>query len=188
MSVRATRATVSRESYHWVAPVQVADTATLQVVTVTVPVTIPPMSTVAAVLLGLALAAGQSAPPSAAPLRARLSPVPIDVAMAETIAGLGDATATLTGTTLRVEGTYRGLRSPATSVRVFESPRPGLRGPLVGEFVSGKGTAGAFKGTVALTREQAAAFTKGLLYVQLQSEKAPDGNLWGWLTPGKGRR
>jgi hypothetical protein len=24
---------------------------------------------------------------------------------------------------------------------------------------------------------------KGRLYVQLQSEKAPDGNLWGWLMP-----
>jgi hypothetical protein len=24
--------------------------------------------------------------------------------------------------------------------------------------------------------------------VQIQSEKAPDGNLWGWLTPPKGRR
>ena len=33
---------------------------------------------------------------------------------------------------------------------------------------------------------QAAAFGKGLLYVQLQSEKAPDGNLWGWLTASEG--
>jgi hypothetical protein len=145
------------------------------------------MSTVAAVLLGLTLMAGQPTPPTA-PLHARLSPVPIDVAMAETIAGLGGATATLAGATLTVEGTYRGLRSSATSVRVFESARPGMRGPLVGEFAAGGGTTGTFKGSVALTREQAAAFAKGLLYVQLQSETAPDGNLWGWLTPGKARR
>jgi hypothetical protein len=138
-----------------------------------------------ALALSLALAALQAAP---AAMHARLSPVPIDVAMQETIAGLGSATATLAGTTLTIEGTYRGLRSPATTVRVFDSPRPGLRGPLVGEFPSGGGTAGAFKGTLTLTREQAAAFAKGLLYVQVHSEKAVDGNLWGWLMAPKGRR
>jgi CHRD domain len=136
-------------------------------------------------LLSLALAAAQAGP---GPMHARLAPVPIDVAMQETIAGLGAATATLAGTALTLEGTYRGLRSPATTVRVFDSPRPGMRGPLVGEFPSGGGTTGTFKGTVTLTREQAAAFAKGLLYVQVQSEKAPDGNLWGWLVAPKGRR
>jgi hypothetical protein len=138
-----------------------------------------------ALVLSLALAVLQAAP---GPMRARLSPVPTDLAMQETIAGLGAATATLAATTLTVEGTYRGLKSAATSVRVYESPRPGMRGPVVGEFASGGGTTGTFKGTLTLTREQAAAFGKGLLYVQVQSEKAPDGNLWGWLMAPKGRR
>lgn len=138
-----------------------------------------------AIVFALALAAAQAAP---GPMRARLSPLPTDLAMQETIAGLGAATAALAGTTLTVEGTYRGLMSPATSVRVYESPRPGLRGPLVGEFAASGGTTGSFKGTIALTREQAAAYAKGLLYVQVQSEKAPDGNLWGWLMAPKGRR
>ncbi len=137
------------------------------------------------VLLSLALAIVQAAP---GPLKARLSPVPTDLAMQETIAGLGEATATLAATTLTVEGTYRGLRTAATSVRVYESPQRGLRGPLVGQFDSNGGTTGTFKGTVTLTREQVAAFGKGLLYVQVQSEKAPDGNLWGWLMAPKGRR
>lgn len=138
-----------------------------------------------ALVLSLALVAMQAAP---GPMRARLAPVPTDLAMQETIAGLGAATATLSGTTLTLDGTYRGLRSAATSVRVYESPQPGLRGPVVGEFASGGGTTGTFKGTLTLTREQAAAFGKGLLYVQVQSEKAPDGNLWGWLMAPKGRR
>ena len=138
-----------------------------------------------ALVLSLALAVAQAAP---GPLRARLSPVPTDLAMQETIAGLGDVTATLAGSTLSLEGSYRGLRSNATSVRVYESPRPGLRGPLVGEFASGGGTTGRFKGTVSLTREQATAFARGLLYVQVQSEQAPDGNLWGWLMAPKGQR
>lgn len=136
-------------------------------------------------VVAMALAAGQAAP---APLRARLSPVPIDATLQDTIAGLGAATATLAGTALTVEGSYRGLRSSATTVRVFESPKPGLRGPLVGEFASTGGTTGTFTGTLTLTREQAVAFAKGLLYVQVQSEKAPDGNLWGWLMAPKGRR
>lgn len=135
--------------------------------------------------LSFALALAQAGP---GPLRARLAPLPTDLAMQETIAGRGTATATLAGTSLTLDGTYTGLRSAATSVRVYESARPGLRGPLVGEFASGGGTAGTFKGSLALTREQAAAFARGLLYVQIQSEKAPDGNLWGWLMAPKGRR
>lgn len=139
-----------------------------------------------ALLVSLALVALQAAP---APMRARLSPVPVDATTQTTITGLGAASATLSGTTLAIEGTYKGLQTAATTVRVFESPQRGLRGPLVGQFaVTGGGTSGAFSGTVTLTREQAAAFAKGLLYVQIQSEKAPEGNLWGWLLAPKGRR
>lgn len=142
----------------------------------------------AAVAMTAATLAAQAPAASPAPQRARLAPVPIDVAMQATIAGLGEATATLTGTMLALEGSYGGLVSPATSVRVYESARPGMRGTLVGEFASGGGTRGTFKGTLTLTRAHADAFAKGLLYVQLQSERAPDGNLWGWLTPPKGPR
>ena len=138
-----------------------------------------------ALLFTLALAAAQAAP---APMRARLSPVPVDATTQAAITGLGAVTATLNGTTLTLEGTYKGLQTAATTVKVFESPQRGPRGPLVGQFAAGGGTSGAFSGTVTLTREQAAAFAKGLLYVQLQSEKAPDGNLWGWLLAPKGRR
>ena len=138
-----------------------------------------------ALLVSLALAALQAAP---APMRARLSPVPVDATTQTAITGLGSATATLSGTTLTIEGTYKGLQTAATTVKVFESPQRGLRGPLVAQFAAGGGTSGTFSGTVTLTREQAASFAKGLLYVQLQSEKAPDGNLWGWLLAPKGRR
>ena len=146
------------------------------------------MTALAALFVALAVGLGQPVTTPAGPMRARLAPVPIDVSMQEAIAGLGAATATLADSRLTVEGTYRGLKSSATTVRVFDSPRPGMRGRLVGEFASGGGTTGAFKGVVTLTREQAAAYGKGLLYVQLQSEKAPDGNLWGWLTVLKGQR
>ncbi len=146
------------------------------------------MTAVAALCLALAVGLGQPTTPPVGVMRARLAPVPIDVSMQEAVAGLGAATATLADSKLTVEGMYRGLKSPATTVRVFDSPRPGMRGQLVGEFASEGGTTGAFKGVVTLTREQAAAYAKGLVYVQLQSEKAPDGNLWGWLTVPKGQR
>lgn len=141
--------------------------------------------TIAAILWTVLVTAVQA--PSGT-MQARLAPVPIDVAMQNTIAGLGQATATLSGAILAVEGTYSGLVAPATSVKIFESARMGMRGTLVGEFASGGGRRNTFKGTVTLTPAQAAAFERGLLYVQIQSEKAPDGNLWGWLTPAKGRR
>lgn len=139
-----------------------------------------------ALLFGLVLTATLQLPPGA--MRARLSPVPVDATTQSTITGLGSATAVLSGTTLTIEGTYKGLRTAATTVKVFQSPQRGLRGTLVGQFAAGGGTAGTFSGTVTLTRDQAAAFASGLLYVQLQSEKAPDGNLWGWLLAPKGRR
>ena len=34
-----------------------------------------------------------------------------------------------------------------------------------------------------LSPVQIADLEKGRLYIQLHSEKAPDGNLWGWLLP-----
>ena len=40
--------------------------------------------------------------------RARLSPVPLDIAMQATIAGLGSATAVLKGSTLAINGTFSG--------------------------------------------------------------------------------
>lgn len=139
-----------------------------------------------ALLFTLALAALQAAP---APMKARLSPVPVDATTQAAITGLGSATATLSGTALTLDGSYKGLQTAATTVKVFQSPQRGLRGPLVGQFaIAGGGTSGAFSGTVVLNRDQAMAFAAGLLYVQVQSEKAPDGNLWGWLLAPKGRR
>jgi hypothetical protein len=128
------------------------------------------------------LAAPLAAQPPA-PLRARLAPVPLDIAMQATVAGLGEASATLAGASLTVTGTYRGLKSPATVARVHESPNRGIRGPAVGDLTASGGVAGTIGGRVTLTAAQAEAFRKGLLYVQVHSEKAPDGTLWGWLLP-----
>jgi CHRD domain-containing protein len=117
--------------------------------------------------------------------KTRLSPVPIDVSMQSTIAGTGSVTAVLTGARLSITGTFDGLKSPATIAQLHKSPVRGVRGPVVFDVPLTRGDAlnGTLGGTFDLTPLQVADLEKGRLYLQVHSEKAPDGNLWGWLTP-----
>jgi hypothetical protein len=113
--------------------------------------------------------------------RARLAVVPIDIPMQATIAGSGAVTATLKGTTLVVSGTFSGLKTAATVARMHRSPKPGMRGAPIGDLTATAATSGTISGSIELTKEQIDDLGAGRLYVQLHSEKAPDGNLWGWL-------
>ena len=134
--------------------------------------------------LWIVVAAAMAAPLHAqVQYRARLSVVPIDVAMQATVAGSGSATATLKGTSLIVTGTFSGLKTPATVVRVHRGPRTAMRGPAIGDLTATAGTSGTISGTIELTEQQIDDLAAGRLYFQLHSEKAPDGNLWGWLLP-----
>ncbi len=122
--------------------------------------------------------------------KARLSPVPIDLSMQATIAGSGSVSAVLTGSRLAITGTFDGLKSPATTAQIHKSPVRGVRGPNVFDVTVAKTDAasGTLSGTFDLTPIQIADLEKGRLYVQLHSEKAPDGNLWGWLLAQENRR
>ena len=119
--------------------------------------------------------------------RARLSTVPIDLLMQRTITGRGSVTATLAGTTLAVKGTFEGLTSPATMARIHRGPK-GIRGPAVLDLMVSQATSGTVAGTFELTAEQVDNLAHSRLYIQLHSQKAPDGNLWGWLLPDEARR
>lgn len=124
--------------------------------------------------------------------RTRLAPVPIDAAMMASTAGSGTVTATLAGTRLTIAGTFEGLRSPATVARVHRAQK-GVRGPAVFDLVvanapgagspasSISSTAGTISATLDLTPTQVDDLGRERFYVQLHSEKAPEGNLWGWL-------
>lgn len=136
----------------------------------------------------LAAAAMATAGAQARQYRARLSPVPIDVSQQSTIAGSGSVTATLSGTTLTLTGTFTGLKTPSTVVRVHRGPRTAMRGPAIGDLKATPGTSGTITGALELTREQADDLANGRLYIQLHSEKAPEGNLWGWLFIQEGRK
>lgn len=120
--------------------------------------------------------------------RARLSVVPLDVAMQASIAGSGSATATLKGATLAITGTFKGLKSDATIARVHRGPKTAMRGPAIGDLTVTAGTSGTIMGSVELTKEQIADLAAGRLYIQLHSQKAPEGNLWGWLVAAEGKK
>jgi CHRD domain len=129
------------------------------------------------VVLAVAIAAAQS--PNT--FRARLAPVAIDAAMKATITGSGSLTAVLTGSKLTVNGKFDGLRGPATVANIHQGSATGVRGPVILELSVAKATNGAVSGSFDLTPEQVGSLDKGRWYVQIHSEKAPDGNLWGWL-------
>jgi hypothetical protein len=123
--------------------------------------------------------------------KARLSPVPIDSSMLATVAGGGSVSAVLNGSKLTITGSFEGLRSPATIAQVHKGPVRGVRGPVVTDLTVTKAadpTGGTIGATLDLTALQVGDLEKGRLYVQLSSEKAPDGNLWGWLLPQENRR
>ena len=138
-----------------------------------------------------ALGAGSLVAQQPKTFKARLSPVPIDISMQANVAGTGSVSAVLTGTKLAITGTYEGLRGPATIAQVHKGPTKGMRGPVVFDLSVAKGadpTAGTLRGDIDLTPMQLADLEKGRFYVQLHSEKAPDGNLWGWILPQEIRR
>ena len=113
--------------------------------------------------------------------RVRLSTVPVDIPMRSTVVGTGAATAVLKGATLTINGTFEGLVSVATTARVHRGVAMGVRGMPFANLTVSKAQQGTISGSVNLTPELAQSLTKGQIYLQISSEKAPDGNLWGWF-------
>jgi hypothetical protein len=142
-----------------------------------------------ALLIALAAARSQAPAAQTADYVARLSTVPIDVSMQATIAGSGSVAATLNGNKLTVNGTFTGLKSPATTVQLHNAQK-GVRGRLLTgvDLTVSRNTSGTIGGTLTLTPELMSELANGRIYIQLQSERAPEGNLWGWLLPREGRQ
>ena len=113
--------------------------------------------------------------------KVRLAPVPLDVAMRNTVAGRGAGTAVLKGMSLTVTGTFDGLRSPATTARLYLGPAMGIRGMPFADLMISKATNGMISGSVTLTADQVRALDRSRIYLQIASTGAPDGNLWGWF-------
>jgi hypothetical protein len=105
----------------------------------------------------------------------------MDLSMRGNVTGTGSVTARLAGSRLSIAGSFEGLRTPATVARIHIGRVMGMRGPAIFDLTVSAATSGTVSGAVDLTAEQIESLKKGRLYVQLSSEKAPDGNLWGWL-------
>lgn len=118
---------------------------------------------------------------SAQEYSARLGRVPVDNRTQSTVQGIGHARGELDGNRLRVTGEFSGLVGPATTANLHLGGAVGVRGPVIGELEVTTRTAGEVSGSVRLDGAQVEALRAGRLYIQIQSESAPDGNLWGWL-------
>jgi hypothetical protein len=118
---------------------------------------------------------------------ARLSTVPITAAMQNTVSGSGTVTATLNGQRLTIDGRFNGLRTAATVARLHLAPRAS-RGEAFADLKVSGSTSGTITGAIDLTEAQLQALQKNSVYLQLHSEKAPEGNLWGWLLPQEAKK
>jgi len=107
----------------------------------------------------------------------------MDTAMKVNIAGSGSASAVLTGAKLTINGTFDGLLSPATTAQMHRGSATGVRGPVILDLTVSPAISGSVSGAFDLTSDQVDSLRKGRLYIQIASQKAPDGNLWGWLLP-----
>lgn len=114
-------------------------------------------------------------------LHGRLSPLPVSGATVTTITGHGQVTAKLNGTTLTISGNYEGMSSPATMAHIHLGPKA-IPGPVVLRLDVSAGDSGSVSGTVTLSPEQVSALHAESLYIQIHSEKNPEGELRGWLT------
>jgi hypothetical protein len=113
--------------------------------------------------------------------KARLTAVPADARTRAELTGIGNATAVLSGTKLTVTGSFEGLKSGATAVKIHNAVAAGVRGPALQELTVAKGMSGSITGSIDLNAEQLEHLKKGGLYLQIYTEKAPEGALWGWL-------
>jgi CHRD domain-containing protein len=127
--------------------------------------------------LGLCSAAASST------FHVRLSPGPRLVGTRADRSGSGSVTVTLQGNTLTLEGSFSGLLAVPRGAHLRMGSLPGVRGPLVADLTISPSTSGTLSGTVPLNTEQLATLRKGGLYVEIDTDKAPEGDLWGWIMP-----
>jgi hypothetical protein len=131
--------------------------------------------------IGLSLICMVGAAQTKQTYKARLSPVPADARTRALLAGTGSVTATLEGSKLSLTGSFEGFLSPATTAELHNGVAAGVRGALISELTIAKAMGGTITGSVDLTPPQLTNLQHGGLYIEIHSEKAPDGVLWGWL-------
>ena len=143
------------------------------------------MESTASFLLGacfLSVLLGATPPTT---IQFRLSPGPRLVGTRADSSGVGTVTAVLDGSKLTLKGSFSGLLSVPTAAHLAMGSLPGVRGPIITDLTISPGTSGTLSGTVQLDSSQVVALHKGDLYVEIDSAKAPEGDLWGWMAQEK---
>ena len=140
------------------------------------------MSRPSRILICAATALLLAAPALAAGYEAELDPTPFDATnRADVIESIGNVTATLDGSTLTVKGTFSNFTSPATGGSFRIGLAKGVPGDAIGSLTVEHARQGSFSGTIKLSSAQLAALKRQSLYIRIDSEKSPDGNVQGWL-------
>ena len=122
------------------------------------------------------------APARAADYEAQMDPAPFDASTrADILGSIGQVSATLTGNILTVNGTFKDMTSPATAASVRIGLMKGVVGEAIGPLTVTRTVQGSVSGSVQLTPAQIEALNREAIYIRVDSEKAPDGNLQGWL-------
>ena len=143
----------------------------------------PTIATIAVFAASLALVA--QAPQT---YKAELRIVPIanaagraNIDESATVFATANATATLAGTKLTVNGSFEGFKNPASIAQIHTGPSMGARGPVLFDLTVTKATKGTISGSFDLTSEQVNLLKNGRLYIQIHNTNTPEGALWGWL-------
>jgi hypothetical protein len=140
------------------------------------------LSIVLSLALALALVLALSlAAQSGETYKARLTAVPADAKTRPNLAGIGSATGVLSGNKLTITGNFEGLTSAATMAKLHAGVAAGVRGPEIQDLTVTKATSGSISGSAELTAQQLQYLRKNGLYIEIYSEKAPEGVIWGWL-------
>jgi len=97
------------------------------------------------------------------------------------INSIGNVTANLDGNMLTVKGTFTNFTSPATGGSFRIGLAKGVPGDAIGDLTVDHARQGSFSGSIKLTAAQLAALKRQAIYIRIDSQKSPDGNVQGWL-------
>lgn len=134
-------------------------------------------------VVALLLCSGSVTANAAMTYQANLGPMPLNEGNKKNMLGRGNSAATWDGKMLTVTGKFGDLPSPATTAHLVIGLAIGVPGTESLALRASQADDGTVSGQVPLNTKQLAAFRTGKMYVQIDSQKAPTGNLWGWLLP-----
>lgn len=135
------------------------------------------------IALGLAPAVAPAAAEAQGPatFHTSLEAVAFDADSRSRVGGKGQVDAVLIAGVITVSGRFEALRSAATRARVFRGAAPGVPGQPLFDLVVTPASAGTLSGTFTVDASLQEALRDGCLYVQIDSQEAPGGAVWGWL-------